>query len=150
VKPTCCDTSFLFSLYGRDQHTSRAVAEANRLSAPLALSPLNEYEFLNAVRFAVFRGVLPASDGSAMQTDFEADKASGRLILVICNLAAVVAEAKRLSATHTQTGGHRAFDVLHVAAALHMGADTFLSFDANQRALAAAERLGVNPGSGSI
>jgi hypothetical protein len=30
----------------------------------------------------------------------------------------VIDEAKRLSATHTLTGGHRSFDILHAAAAV--------------------------------
>jgi hypothetical protein len=42
-------------------------------------------------------------------------------------------------------GGHRSFDVLHVATALHLGARDFLTFDANQRKLAAAEKLKVKP-----
>jgi len=36
-------------------------------------------------------------------------------------------------------------DVLHVATALHLGAREFLTFDANQRKLAAAEKLKVTP-----
>ena len=42
-------------------------------------------------------------------------------------------------------GGHRSLDVLHVATALHLGAREFLTFDANQRKLAAAEKLKVKP-----
>ncbi len=38
--------------------------------------------------------------------------------------------------------GHHAFDVLHVATALHLGAKVFLTFDANQK-LAEAEGLKV-------
>jgi len=52
-------------------------------------------------------------------------------------------EAKRLSATYTLTGGHRGFDVLHVAGALKLGADQFLTFDGNQKKLAKAEGLVV-------
>jgi predicted nucleic acid-binding protein len=44
----------------------------------------------------------------------------------------------------TATGAHRAFDILHVAAAVHLGADEFLTFDSNQRKLALA--AGLNPG----
>ena len=44
----------------------------------------------------------------------------------------------------TVTGGHRAFDILHVAAAVHLGADEFLTFDSNQRRLALA--TGLKPG----
>jgi predicted nucleic acid-binding protein len=55
----------------------------------------------------------------------------------------VVHEAKRLSATYTLTGGHRGFDILHVASALIMKAQRFLTFDENQKKLAEAEGLVV-------
>jgi len=53
----------------------------------------------------------------------------------------VVDEAKRLSATHTLTGGHRGFDILHVATALIVKAQQLLTFDVNQKKLAEAEGL---------
>jgi predicted nucleic acid-binding protein len=132
----CCDTSFLFSLYGRDAHTTRALAIVTKLGQPLTLTLLNEYELLNAVRFAIFRQVLPAAAGASIIAAFAADMATGRLVTDRANLTLVLEEAKRLSAVYTQTAGHRSFDVLHVAAASHLAAETFLSFDANQRALA--------------
>jgi predicted nucleic acid-binding protein len=57
----------------------------------------------------------------------------------------VIAEAARLSELHTLSGGHRSFDVLHVATARLLKATTFLSFDANQRKLATTGRLAVGP-----
>ena len=46
---------------------------------------------------------------------------------------------------HTLTGGHRSLDLLPMATALHLGAREFLTFDTNQRKLAAAEKLKVKP-----
>jgi predicted nucleic acid-binding protein len=74
---------------------------------------------------------------------FEAALAQERLIVETCNLADVVDEAKRLSAIHTVSGGHRGFDILHVAAALKLGAAEFLTFDGNQKKLAESEGLRV-------
>lgn len=51
--------------------------------------------------------------------------------------------AERLAFQHTVMRGHRSFDVLHVASALHLGASEFLTFDVNQRKLAEAEGLVV-------
>jgi hypothetical protein len=85
-----------------------------------------------------------AAAGETILAAFEADLASGYFDLPACNLAGVLIEAKRLSASHTMTGGHRAFDILHVAAALHLGASEFLSFDTNQRKLAIS--AGLKPG----
>jgi predicted nucleic acid-binding protein len=141
----CCDTSFLFSLYGRGAHAARALAESVRLGQPITLTTLIEYELLNAVRLAGFRHQLPPSGVTAMIAAFEADVASGRLVIERSDLGHIVAEAKRLSALHTMTGGYRAFDILHVAAATHRKAEIFLTFDANQRALAEAAGLKARP-----
>jgi len=44
---------------------------------------------------------------------------------------------------HTLTGGHRGFDILHVAAALLVKAQQFLTFDGSQKKLAELEGLMV-------
>ncbi len=140
---TSADTSFLFSLYGNDAHTSRAVRFMKMRESPLTLTVLSEYELGNALRFAEFRKGIAPGDAALFCAQFEADRSSGRLRIQICNLADVVEEAKRLSATHTLKGGHRGFDILHVATALLLGVTEFLTFDANQRKLAEAEGLKV-------
>ena len=109
----------------------------------LTLTALTEYELANALRFAEFRQGLAPGAAAQFQAQFDADRSSHRLIVKICNLADVVDEAKRLSATHTVTGGHRGFDILHVAAALVLPAKQFLTFDGNQKKLAEAEGLVV-------
>lgn len=139
----CADTSFLFSLYGNDAHTPRALAWSKTSSTPLTLSVLNEFELGNALRFAEFRKVISSGHAAIFWAQFVTDQANGRLCLQVCNLAGVVEEAKRLSATHTLTGGHRGFDILHLAAALKLGAGEFLTFDGNQKKLAEAEGLRV-------
>ena len=109
----------------------------------MTLTSLSEFGLGNALRFAEFRKGLAPGEAAMFWAEFEADRASGRLRIQVCNLADVVDEAKRISATHTLTGGHRAFDVLHVAAALVVKARQFLTFDGNQRKLAEAEGLVV-------
>jgi predicted nucleic acid-binding protein len=141
----CCDTSFLISVYGKDGFTRQAEIELRRLRSVLSISVLNEFELENSVRLAVFRKVMSASQANSIFTDFATDLRVGKLGLATCNLTMVLTEAKRLAITHTLMGGHRAFDILHVAAALHLGASEFLSFDANQRKLAKAEGLKIRP-----
>jgi predicted nucleic acid-binding protein len=140
---TCVDTSFLYSLYGNDVNTARAVDWVKSRRRALILTPLNEYELANALRFAEFRGLLGSGESSRLWAHFEADRSAGRIQVRVCNLAGIVDEAKRLSATHTLLQGHRGFDILHVAAALQLQAAEFLTFDANQRRLANAEELVV-------
>lgn len=138
---TSADTSFMFSLYGNDANSPRAVAWMKSQRTTLTLSVLNEYELGNALRFAEFRRRIARGEAALFWTQFESDRASGRIKIQVCNLADVVDEAKRLSATHTLAGGHRGFDILHVAASLLLKARRFLTFDGNQRRLAAAEGM---------
>jgi len=140
---TCADTSFLFSLYGHDSNTPRALAWVKSRRTAVTLTSFGEFELANALRFAEFRKAIGSGEAALFWTQFEADRASGRLSINVCNLADAVEEAKRLSATYTLAEGHRSFDILHVAAALVIDAKAFLTFDANQKKLALAEGLVV-------
>jgi predicted nucleic acid-binding protein len=143
------DTSFLCALY-RPQVNSREAAQFfAAMPEALHVSPLLLYEFRQSVRFQVFlhskdkhKGYAKAEADGALAA-LQANVASGALTLIPADWADVYAIAERLSAQFTRTTGVRAFDLLHVATALHFGAREFLSFDSNQRSLAAAE--GMNP-----
>ena len=138
-----CDTSFLFSLYGNDEHSPKAVAWAAQNTRALLLNHLTHFEFGNALRFSEFRKAIPPGAAAHYWAGFETAIAQGRLIVATSNLADVVDEAKRVSAMRTLAGGHRGSDILHVASALKMKATHFLTFDANQKKLAEAEDLVV-------
>ncbi len=135
------DTSFLFSLYGNDAHSPKAVAWAAQSTTAIHLNALSHFEFGNALRFSEFRKAIPVGVANQYWSGFEAAIAQGRLIVATSNLADVIDEAKRLSSLHTLAGGHRGFDILHVASALTMNASQFLTFDTNQKKLAEAEGL---------
>ncbi|KAB2640507.1 MAG: type II toxin-antitoxin system VapC family toxin [Verrucomicrobia bacterium] len=138
---TATDTSFLFSLYGNDSNTPHAAAWCQRAARSIVISQLNRFELINSLRFAEFRQTLKSGEAAALMQLFHQAITAGRLIEATCNLADVLTEATRLSAAHTLSGGHRGFDILHVAAARIMGATHFLTFDANQKRLASAAGL---------
>lgn len=124
-------------------HSGRIVAWLTSQRWPLVVTSLNEFELCNALRFAEWRGAIAAGQAAAFWAQFQQDQAAGRIVHHTCNMAAVLDEAMRLSAAHTLAGGHRSFDIMHVAAALVMHAKQFLTFDQNQRQLADAEGLTV-------
>ncbi|MFO7640475.1 MAG: PIN domain-containing protein [Candidatus Competibacteraceae bacterium] len=68
---------------------------------------------------------------------------AGVLEIAASDWADVHRIAEEISSKHTESGGHRLVDILHVATALHLGAETFLTFDSNQKRLAEAEGLTV-------
>ena len=135
------DTSFLFSLYGNDCYSAASLQWTKQSRDGILITSLNQFELANSLRFAECRKALACGRASLFLTHFEMDLLGGRLIHQPCNLAAILAEATRLSAAHTLTGGQRGFDILHVAPARIMGATHFLTFDANQKRLATAAGL---------
>jgi predicted nucleic acid-binding protein len=131
-----CDTSFLFSVYGNDVNTSRAHEHLKKAGASIVVSAYNGFELENALRLAEFRKLITSGDGERLIEQYRQDIHDGRIVEYPCNLAETLKKAHQLSASHTVERGHRGFDILHVAAALEMGATEFLTFDRNQSRLA--------------
>lgn len=135
------DTSFLFSLLGKDFNTDEALAVVGELSESLTLSPVNDLELINASLMAEFQGFKAPGFSARMETMLKAEHAAGRFRYPPFNPAKAIARATELSRRHTLTQGHRTYDVLLVAAAIELGATDFLTFDARQARLAEAEGL---------
>ncbi len=141
------DTSFLFALYGNDCHSVTAAEWVSVSTSPILISDFNDFndfndfELRNALRFSEFsKRVIPGTAATHLSLLQDAI-AAGRLVPFKSNLSSILTEAKRLSIIHTLTGGHRGFDILHVAAANIIGASHFLTFDKNQKQLAENEGL---------
>ena len=78
-----------------------------------------------------------------MLADLKTDLVTGDVIIIPAPWPQIHLAAERLSELHTDAGGHRAMDILHVATAIELGAKQFLTFDRNQKQLAEAEGLTV-------
>lgn len=137
------DTSFVFSLYGADVNTASAKARMADASEPLVLTGLHRFELGNALRLAVYRGILLPDEAKRRLADFDADVAGGLVVIVAVESVALFNRASVLSESHTAVQGQRSMDILLVATAMEMEASDFLSFDDRQRALAEAEGLRV-------
>ncbi len=145
------DTSFLCAMYVRQDNSPAAAAHFKAMPEPLHVSGLLLYEFRQSVRFQVWlhsrdktKGY-PQTIADAALAKLQANLDTGALTIVAAEWADVHSRAEDLSKRHTAAGGHRSLDVLHVATALHLKAREFLTFDTNQRKLAAAEGLKVKP-----
>ena len=145
------DTSFLCAIYRRQDNSPAAAAYFKAMSEPLPVSGLLLYEFRQSVRFQVWLHALDKTkgysqaDGDRALADLQTDLDTGAVVAVSADWPDVHRLAETLSKRHTLSGGHRSFDILHVATALHLGAREFLTFDVNQRKLAIAEKLKVKP-----
>lgn len=145
------DTSFLCALYREQGNSPQARSCYELLDGPLGISAAVVFEFRQSVRLQVFLNSKDATKGyrqaeaTRMLAKFEQNLASGALVIVRSDWPEVLLIAERVSAAHTIRGGHRSWDVLHVATALQRGSQTLLSFDLRQRALAAVNGLKVAP-----
>jgi predicted nucleic acid-binding protein len=76
---------------------------------------------------------------------FEQDIATGRWQCPVYTAATVEQKADELSAIHSAVLGCRTLDIIHVAAALVIGANEFITFDGRQGAMAKQAGLTVKP-----
>jgi predicted nucleic acid-binding protein len=141
------DTSFVCAMYRFQVHSILAAAHFKRMPEPLHVGSLLLYEFRQSIRWQEFlytkdrtKGFDKAT-GMAALAKIQSNIASGGVVIVSVNWPDVYNIAERLSIQYTAAGGHRSFDILHVATALHLGAKELLTFDVNQKKLAKAEGL---------
>jgi predicted nucleic acid-binding protein len=144
------DSSFILRLVTGESETATAVAEYRRLGRPgLLYLPLHALEVENAIsRVFHERRTRPAKDRLPKKRGRDAafwrlDQLCkrGALNEATLEMDFVIDRARELSKTHTERLGARAIDFLHVACALVLECDTFLTFDRRQVQIAKAEGL---------
>jgi predicted nucleic acid-binding protein len=138
------DTSVLVSMHIRDANTPAALMLVRGADEALMMSSLAEFETVNAFSLRVFRNEMTAINRDNAVRDLDDDVEDGVLNLVPVPDGAF-ARAKALAQTLTLTIGVRALDLLHVAAALELGASSLFTFDLKQHRTAQAAALTVNP-----
>lgn len=107
---------------------------------PLLTSSLGELELTNALRLYVFRKQMGKSDLSGALAALRADIESGAVAIKPMR-DAMYTEAQRLSMNWSAKLGTRSLDIVQVAAALVLEADSFHTFDDRQKKLAKAAGL---------
>ena len=137
------DANVVFSLHFRDANTPAAFTLIRSSDAPLGISSLCEVETVNAFGLRVFRKEMSAANMTNAVRALEADMRSGVLQRRSTPESAYL-RARKLAQFLTPAIGVRNSDLLHVAAALGLGAEGFFSFDQKQAKAAQAEGLTVN------
>ena len=147
------DTSFLLKLLSHEPDSLAAVDEYRRLGQPaLFFLPLHGLEVRNAILQRAFHQRRSISSDERQHVARERDAAFARLerfmsrrtlLDVTLDMDAAIARAAKLSTAHTERLGARAIDLLHVASALTLESEQFLTTDIRQAQLAKAEGLKV-------
>jgi predicted nucleic acid-binding protein len=137
------DASVVFSLHFRDNNTIKALHLMGAATEPLTISALCEMETINAFGLRVFGGEMSRRNMDNAVRDLESDLRSG-LMQWRSIPEAAFSRAKTLSRRITPSTGVRAADLLHIAAALELGAGTIFTLDQKQHMAAQAVGLKVN------
>lgn len=150
---TYADTSFLVKLLSEEPGAAGAVAEYRRLHRPrLFYLPLHALEVENAIRHRALheRRIRPAGERAQIKRERDAALARvsqhlkrGALDQITLDMDSAFDRAGQLSSTYTERFGARAIDLLHVACALLLESEVFLTSDQRQAELAKAEGLQV-------
>jgi len=139
------DTGFIVSLYKEESTSAEANTAIRSVEGPVLLSELSVLEFHNAMNLAVFRKEITENARAIISQRFESDLESGVFRVLAVPSSKLYPTSTRLSDAHSPTLGTRSLDLMHVAAALILGAETFLSSDSRQREAAKREGLTVLP-----
>lgn len=145
------DSSFILRLVTTEPGSQETIAEYRRAGKPpLFFLPLHSLEVRNGILQRAFHQRRSSSAMERQHTGRERDAAIARierfiarrtLLDVTVDLDVVIARAVEISKTHTERLGARAIDLLHVAAALTLESELFLTTDERQAQLAKAEGL---------
>jgi predicted nucleic acid-binding protein len=139
------DTGFLASLYLPESTTPSAHAAVKGLANPLTFIALGALELRNAFNLAIVRKRITVLERDALWSQFESHVAAGIFEEKRVPTTSLHNKARKLSDAYTPIYATRSLDLLHVAAALLLGAGELFSFDKRQREVAVAEGLNTRP-----
>ncbi len=130
------DTGCLLKLYYPEPDSPKVVRLVS--AQVIALVPLHELEFSNALELKLFRKEATPAQTRATNALMEQDVRAGTLYLPPVTWEEVLRDAKTLARTHTRATGCRSLDILHCSIARSLSATAFITTDARQRRLATA------------
>jgi predicted nucleic acid-binding protein len=139
------DTGFLVSLYLEEMTSPAADAAFAKVTGALPLTALGMLELRNAFNLAIVRGRITEPERDRLWRKFEDQCEAGVFEDADVGAESLHQRARELSDRYTPAHATRSLDLLHVAAALELGAREFLTFDERQSRVAKAEGLLVRP-----
>ena len=138
------DSSFMVALYLQQQSSIAASAFMHRQGEPLPFTPWHRLEVRNAIRLAVFHQLIDAVQSKTQLKQVDLDlRDESLLVHTPVDWVAVLHEAEKLGGANTENIGCRSGDLLHVAAAVELNVELFLTFDERQKKMAKAAGLTV-------
>ncbi|MGB5420544.1 MAG: type II toxin-antitoxin system VapC family toxin [Desulfobacterales bacterium] len=130
------DTSIIVKLYIKEKYSRNASNWLKENNEAVPLTSFHELEFINAIHLKLFRIETTPQTIRQIMARFDEHEKKGIYYRPPLDWSAVFIHAIDLSKTHSASLGSRALDILHVASALSIHADKFLTLDDRQSQLA--------------
>ena len=138
------ESSVLTSLVMRDSNSGKAIELTASQDAPFFFNHLLKLEICNAIRLNVAAGTMDEVGAAKCERQVESLQRSGNWKMMEPDWERVFQRSVGFCRAHTSSIRTRSFDILHVAAAVELGAKEFWSFDKRQRLLAREVGLRIN------
>ena len=131
------DTSVIVKLYIKEEYSQIVSSWVKKNDEAIPLTTFHELEFINALNLKKFRNEISEDEIKLITSRFEKHEKKGIYYRPPVDWTAIFTHAIDISKKHSATIGSRSLDILHVASALSINADRFLTLDDRQTNLAA-------------
>ncbi|MCD6389640.1 MAG: type II toxin-antitoxin system VapC family toxin [Desulfobulbaceae bacterium] len=137
------DTSVIVKLYIKEEHSLDVSNWLKENNEAIPLTLFHELEFNNALNLKKFRAEITTEEIRLILGRFAEHRSKGVFYRPQISWTDTFKYAVDLSIKHTGNTGSRSLDILHVASALSIKADMFLTFDKRQSELAALSGIKI-------
>ena len=137
------DTSALIKLYYPEAESTDLQEWVRRENKSILYTSLHELELKNALALKVFRNEITGEAYSQLVQALDGDVEKSVLRRVHPEWGSVFHRSLEISDQNTPTVGARSLDILHVAIALTLGCDRFITFDDWQIRLSQKTKLEI-------
>jgi predicted nucleic acid-binding protein len=137
------DTSVLVKLYIKEDLSREASNRIKKNNEAVPLTRFHELEFTNAIQLKQFRSEITEDETLRIMTKFKEHENKGIYYRPQLDWSEIFNYSMELSKKHTATIGARSLDILHVASALSIKAEKFLTVDGRQSELATRAGLKI-------
>ena len=137
------DTSVIVKLYIKEEYSQESSNWLKENNEAIPLTSFHELELINAIHLKQFRYEITLDETHLIMLKFEEHEKCGIYYRPQLDWSEILTHAIDLSKKHSASIGSRSLDILHVASALSINADRFLTFDDRQTRLAALAGLKI-------
>ena len=136
-------SSVIVKLYFKEKYARKASGWLKENNEAIPLTSFHELELVNAIQLKQFRKEITPDQSRLIISRLEEHEMSGIYFRPQLDWSAIFIHALDLSKKHSAIIGSRSLDILHVASALSINADRFLTFDDQQTRLAGLAGLKI-------